>query len=338
MSGAAGAQVVAGALAGLGSVDLAELNQVAALQTRVDRKYVLGVSQVAGVLAGLPVGARVLEIAGRRCFGYDSVYFDTVGLLCYHAAAGRRRRRFKVRTRTYLDSGSCWLEVKTRGPRRTTVKHRLPYEVADRDFLTPGRWFVNEVLCRERVVGARDLVLVPSLVTRYRRCTVVLPGEQARVTVDTDLGWWVPAGASLAFTGRVVVETKTAAGASAVDRLLWSHGHRPVRISKYAVGLAALYPELPATRWRVTLRRHVHALLPPAGQDTPSDHPGQAAHPQATHPSEGGAPLCLPPGLHPQAEAGGDALRDVPLSLPPGAPPRPDLVVAGDPPGWLQAS
>ena len=54
----------------------------------------------------------------------------------------------------------------------------------------------------------------------------------------------------------VVVETKSAGSASAMDRLLWSHGVRPTRISKYATGLAALDPDLPHNRWSRTLRRH----------------------------------------------------------------------------------
>jgi hypothetical protein len=58
--------------------------------------------------------------------------------------------------------------------------------------------------------------------------------------------------------GLAVVETKTRSAASEVDRLLWARGHRPTSISKYATGLAALRPELPATPWRRLLRRHFH--------------------------------------------------------------------------------
>ena len=55
----------------------------------------------------------------------------------------------------------------------------------------------------------------------------------------------------------MVVETKSAA-ASPMDRLLWSRGVRPTRISKYATGLAALDPALPHNRWSRTLRRHFY--------------------------------------------------------------------------------
>ena len=44
---------------------------------------------------------------------------------------------------------------------------------------------------------------------------------------------------------------------SSTDRLLWRHGHRPVRISKYGTGMAALHADLPAHPWRRVLDRHV---------------------------------------------------------------------------------
>jgi hypothetical protein len=72
-----------------------------------------------------------------------------------------------------------------------------------------------------------------------------------------------------------IVETKTGSTASRVDRLLWSRGHRPVRISKYATGLAALHPELPTGVWRRTLRRHFDGAdrLPSADRAHSADHP-----------------------------------------------------------------
>ncbi|MFS0700236.1 polyphosphate polymerase domain-containing protein [Cellulomonas sp. 179-A 4D5 NHS] len=247
----------------LAGITLDDLTATASLQTRVDRKYVLTADALRGPLAALDGRTQVLEIDGLRTFGYESVYFDTPDLASYHLAAHRRRRRFKVRTRTYLDTRSCWLEVKTRGTRGSTVKNRVPHGLDARDRLDRGRWFVDEVLggeCAGPVAaGAAALALAPVLTTRYRRTTLHLPGEHgragSRVTIDTDLTWEVP-GRRLALPRTVIVETKTGSTASAVDRLLWAHGHRPARISKYATGLAALDPSLPATPWNRTLRRH----------------------------------------------------------------------------------
>ncbi len=247
----------------LAPIGLDELTERAALQTRVDRKYVLPAGEADALLADVGQDARVLEIDDARSFAYQSVYFDTPELTSFLLAARRRRHRFKIRTRTYLDSSLCWLEVKTRGSRGSTVKDRLPYEPADHDTLDPGRRFVDAVLAERSVAASSALSFSPTLVTRYRRSTLFLPATTSRVTVDTELAWQ-DGDRNLYLPDLAIVETKTGSTASRVDRLLWARGHRPIRISKYATALAALRPHLPAARWRRTLRRHFDAACAPA--------------------------------------------------------------------------
>ncbi|WP_082159226.1 polyphosphate polymerase domain-containing protein [Micromonospora sp. HK10] len=252
---------IGAALREMPSVGLVELVDRAALLTRVDRKYVVPVEELPALLTELVPHARVLDIDGRRTFRYESVYFDTPRLASFHGAAYRRRRRFKVRTRTYLDSDHCWLEVKLSGARGSITKHRLPHPPADRGSVHPGRSFVEETLRRESICAGSAAALAPVLVTDYRRATLLLPDSASRVTVDTDLSWR-HGERVLRLPGLAVVETKTGARAAPVDRMLWRRGIRPVRISKYATGLAALRPELPDGPWRRTLRRHFHGIAP----------------------------------------------------------------------------
>lgn len=240
------------AVARLEPISLADLSERADLQTRVDRKYVLPLADAQALLDRLDLSTQVLEIDGERTFRYESVYFDTPELTSYRLAALRRRHRFKIRTRTYVDSALCFLEVKTEGHRGGTVKNRLPYQVDWAETVDPGRWFVGEVLC-----DTDGWALAPALRTRYRRTTFYRPEGHSRVTVDTDLSWLDVSGRRLAVPQLAVVETKTASAACLIDRLLWSAGHRPSRISKYATGLAALRPELPDAPWRRTMRRHL---------------------------------------------------------------------------------
>ncbi|MEV6693591.1 polyphosphate polymerase domain-containing protein [Micromonospora sp. NPDC051196] len=251
-------------LAELAPVGLTELVDQAALQTRIDRKYVVPLDELPHLLAELSAYARVLDIDGARVFRYESVYFDTPRLASYHYAAYRRRRRFKVRTRSYLDSAQCWLEVKISGARGSCTKHRLPYRPQDRATVHPGRAFVQEALEREAVCPPAGSALDPVLVTTYRRMTLLLPATASRVTVDTDLTWQ-DGDRILRLPDLAVVETKTGRAVSPADRLLWQRGTRPVRISKYATGLAALRPELPDSPWRRTLRRHFRDSTPSAG-------------------------------------------------------------------------
>jgi hypothetical protein len=240
-------------LTALPGVSLDELNALAALQTRVDRKYVLPVEALGPLVAALPDGTRRLVIDGADRFGYESVYFDTPDLDAFHLAAGRRRRRFKVRTRTYCDTGGSWLEVKTRGPRGTTVKTRREHASTERTSLGEGLPFVRETLAEQGVHLPADVTLTPTLTTRYDRCTLFLP-DGARLTIDTGLQWHGTTAAA-GVPQHAVVETKSTAGASSADRALWTLGHRPTRISKYATGLIVLDPTLSARPWRRTLRR-----------------------------------------------------------------------------------
>ncbi|MEV4510624.1 polyphosphate polymerase domain-containing protein [Dactylosporangium sp. NPDC049525] len=229
-------------------IGLDELVARASLLTRVDRKYLLPADRLPQVLRGLAGVARVLDVDGRRRFGYRSDYFDTPGLDSYLAAAHRRRRRFKVRVRTYLDTGGRYVEVKTRGPRGTTVKERVQYS-GGTEHLSGDALDGIHVPCDTEL-------LRPVLITRYERTTLYLPATGGRVTVDAALAWHLDDGTTLRVPDRVIVETKAASGACEADRLLWSLGHRPCAVSKYGTGLAALRPDLPANRWRPTLRRH----------------------------------------------------------------------------------
>ncbi|BBC34813.1 Molecular chaperone [Streptomyces graminofaciens] len=236
-------------------ISLDELVERAELLTRLDRKYMLPVTDLPFVVGGLDEDVQVLETAGQRQFGYRSVYFDTPGMDGYLGAARRRRRRFKLRIRTYMDSGQHFFEVKTRGPRGTTVKQRIPYEGELGRLGHEARAYADEMLGAAGI-DARRFRFVPTLTTRYRRTTLFLPNSGSRVTVDTDLTWVLPDGTELRTPERSIVETKAGRAGSSADRLLWSLKHRPCPVSKYGTGLAALRPELPANRWLPVLRRH----------------------------------------------------------------------------------
>ena len=244
------------------SITLDDLVSVAALQTRVDRKYILRADEADAIVSRLDATTRVLEIDGQRASTYESVYFDTPSLLSYRMAATGRRRRFKLRTRSYVDTEEAYLEMKTRGARGTTVKDRLPYDMGDRDTLTPdGRDYADAALDGIGIEHPEELSLVPTLVTRYRRATLLLnqyglPGTQSRATIDTDLSWETDDGRTLRLPRSVIIETKSGQRTSDVDRLLWSHGHRPATISKFGTGLAAMRDDLPSNKWARVLRRH----------------------------------------------------------------------------------
>lgn len=248
-------------IATLPALDLAQVTAAADLQTRTDRKYLVPAEDFRALTRELNGTLAVLEIDGRRMFDYESVYFDTPTLLAYHDHAHGRRRRFKVRTRTYLDSGHCALEVKTEGGRGETVKTRHPYSAQTRDALdAQARQHIAAGLGSTRLAGQ----LQRSLTTRYARSTLVDLANGSRMTCDVDLTFSHRGRDKDGPHGLVLVESKTAGAASPVDAILWRLGHRPIALSKYCAGLALLHPRLPANRWNRTLRRGF-GWRPPVG-------------------------------------------------------------------------
>jgi hypothetical protein len=251
-------------------INLDELVALADLQARFDRKYLVPADELPAVLALLPDSTRVLDIDGVRSFGYRSVYLDTPDLWCFHSAGRGRRRRFKVRSRSYLDGdGGTWLEVKTRAARGVTVKARVPHADAQLHGLSlDGHDFVRDTLASRGVDPPDTSALSAMLVTTYLRTTLHLPGHpdqpSTRATIDTDLLFSTtgPQPGSLAAVGLAVVETKGTASPSLLDRRLWRLGHRPVAMSKYGTGLTALRPELPDLKWHRTLHRHLSRTDP----------------------------------------------------------------------------
>jgi hypothetical protein len=244
--------VVEPAIDRMESVSLESVLDLAALQTRIDRKYLVAPEVLTALAEDAGCRLAVLEIDEVRAFQYESVYFDTPALDSYHAAAHGRRRRFKVRTRTYLDSGITVLEVKVRGGRGETVKHRMPYDTADRLCLTTeGMAFVAE-----HIDAAAVPLLAPVLTTSYRRTTFVDMAAGMRLTCDADVVCSSVHGPSVAVPDHLLLETKSLGPTTAADRFLWRTGHRPLTVSKYCLGMAALDPGLPANKWNRTLRRY----------------------------------------------------------------------------------
>lgn len=257
---------------GLAPIGLEELTARAALMTRVDRKYLVPLDTAHRLVHALDGGLRVLEIDGRRAFAYRSTYYDSLDLVSYRGAATGRRRRFKVRRRDYLDTSASYLEVKTRTGRGESRKVRAELPASSptrRPLAGEALGFVLEEL-RAAEVPAPEGRLLPVLSTAYDRTTLLLAGEESRLTIDAELTWTdlrtgdevqsdevhvrrPRASGSHTLEDLVVIETKAGASPGAADRFLWSEGHRPLRLSKYATGLALLSDHLAANRWARTL-------------------------------------------------------------------------------------
>jgi hypothetical protein len=275
-------------------ITLDEINAQARLMTRVDRKYFLPRGLFIDLLAATRDDFRVLEIDGKHRFEYRTAYFDTPDFRFYRDHVQERRHRFKVRTRTYVDTGTCHLEVKSKGYRGQTVKERIAHPLDSPLTLTDGdREFIDSVLggpparaggrgsggvdSGNRTSGGRDSDgrgpgghdfdgCGPSIRPRPRAADlapvvetvydrITLCHADQRLTCDLDIRA-ISGDEQHVGPSDVLVETKSPGGGGIWDGLLKQVGIRPHKVSKYCVSAALLNPQLPSNPWEQTIRRY----------------------------------------------------------------------------------
>lgn len=218
-------------------VFLPEVLAAAERTTRVDRKYLVTGDQAQLFVDRLPDEFRVLEIADRLWNHYETTYFDTDDLANCRAHVQQRRRRWKARSRLYVEDGLCRVEVKARAGDGMTRKFFHPitrerHGVVDLEVAE----FVRSQLSALGLESVRDVG--PTLDVRYRRATLAALGPGERVTLDHGLVCTAPGGTVSLDAGYVVIETKGGAVLGEGDRVLLRLGARPRSFSKYVAGLA----------------------------------------------------------------------------------------------------
>ena len=128
----------------IATITLDEMRDVK-LMNRIDTKYVLTEGEVLTLLEHMAeYGYRVQIIDGIRACRYDTLYYDTAERDMYIAHHNRQLTRQKVRTRTYVETGLTFLEVKNKNNRGRTKKRRT--EIARNDFYA----FADNAEARER--------------------------------------------------------------------------------------------------------------------------------------------------------------------------------------------
>jgi hypothetical protein len=246
-------------LVGRGLVGLDEVVQEAGRMTRVDRKYLVARSVAEAFLARLPESFRVLAIDGRQRTTYSSVYFDTARLDAARDHVQQRRRRWKVRSRLYVEDQLCRFEVKTRDGRGVTEKTVSLSEPARHGLLGPDEAaFVSRVL-DERGLDIDATSLAPSMRVDYQRLTLADTAAHLRVTLDLGVQCSLDGGRVWVDEAWVLIETKGGLRPSPADGLLGSLGARPRSFSKYVSAASLLRDDIPDNDVRRLRGRQLHA-------------------------------------------------------------------------------
>lgn len=254
---------VIGALPAIG---LEDLNERAALQERIDVKYIVTLTELTTLVERIAPGYTALEIGGRRAFRYRTTYYDTDDMLLVREHVQQRRRRFKCRKRLYLDSDCSVFEVKLKGTRGRTIKHAMACCPAD-EMQADEIAFLHEHL-RRAYERELEVALHPSLVVACRRMTIVAPHLGERLTIDLDVDF----GLGRLDERLAIVESKSRRGGAAVDRALLGMGVRPVKgCSKYLLGMSLTRDAVRDNNLRPLLRRYFAAGSGPCSASAVED-------------------------------------------------------------------
>lgn len=246
--------VLDGGLAWFDTVDLDGLAGAADLQRRFDAKFLVSLGDVDRLLVELTSRMRVLEVGGRRASRYRTTYFDTPDLASYHAHVQGRRRRYKVRTRTYGDAETM-LELKIKSTRGLTVKHRWPHPASDPDTLGDEARVLVGGAVHDMYGWPLPDPLVPSVRTEFHRVTLADLAVGERITIDVGLRVAVGDVERPLDPEVAVVECKTSHLHGPILVTMGRLGHHPMAISKYGLGVTLLHPDRRGNVWLPALRR-----------------------------------------------------------------------------------
>ena len=240
-------------VAALEPISLAEMDSVK-LMNRTDTKFLTDEQTLVGILEdAAAAGYRALETNGSKISDYDSIYFDTAGMRMFLDHHNKRLTRQKVRTRKYVASGDTFLEIKRKNNHGRTRKKRA--SIPEREF----KDFSADNAACEYLAGHSWFTapeLSPSLETVFRRITLVNPDKTERLTIDSSLNFInLRGGGSSSLQNGVVIELKQDGRAtSPMNAILLRHRVKPIRVSKYCIGVTLTYPDIKKNRFKLKIR------------------------------------------------------------------------------------
>lgn len=204
------------------------------LMNRMDRKFIIPLDLLPHLLERLTTDYDIQEIENKRSFEYATLYFDTPDYEMYKAHQNGKLNRLKVRTREYIDSNLCFLEIKKKSNKGMTRKIRVANSVPDsiKEGNSPLFLSSNSPYCSD--------LLEAKLWSLYRRITLVNKARTERLTIDCDLSFrnkCTERGVSL--PGMVIVEIKKEQDSySPITDSLTQLRVKPKGMSKYCLGVA----------------------------------------------------------------------------------------------------
>lgn len=217
---------------------------------RIDSKFPLHVSKLAGILSGLESYYKIVEVKNSVVSPYVSLYFDTPDHKFFNNHQNGIVKRAKVRYRSYPITGTTFLEVKRKQNKGRTIKERIisndlsfPFEEEEMEFMARSL---------PKIDPAK---LIPAVTVKYHRVAFISKGGKERFSLDFNVNAQYDEDHA-DFGAVVILEVKQDYKfSSPIFDQLHKARIRQTSMSKYCLSSSLLKPELKANLFKPTLRK-----------------------------------------------------------------------------------
>lgn len=244
-------------------ISLAQMESVK-LMNRIDTKFVVPLAVLPAILQAAEADYYAQQVDGKRIATYDTMYYDTDTLDMYLRHHDRQLVRQKIRIRQYVDSHLTFLEIKRKNNKGRTNKKRIIVPGFDITADTPSvlkhKRKDDEPVTVETFIDAKSRYrwtdISPHLWTKFRRITLVNKAKTERLTIDMNLQWDnVLNGEKKTYPNLVIIELKRDGNVtSPMMDIMLTHRIKPLKISKYCIGIALTTPGIKQNRFKKKIR------------------------------------------------------------------------------------
>ncbi|WP_428663246.1 polyphosphate polymerase domain-containing protein [Runella sp.] len=205
---------------------------------RIDARYLLPKKNLEEILGVIQPHYQLLHLRGKRLFRYDTLYFDTPERLFYHQYISGRLKRYKIRSRRYVETDENYFELKCRNNKRNTITQRVRLDDLSEDICDYGKQLLTQN------VPIVTSGLKPALWVYYHRFMLVNPETNERLTFDANV-WFRWQSQFVAYPNLIIADVQHERGYPSPFRMLMKKMElREGGISKYCLGLANVEPSL----------------------------------------------------------------------------------------------
>lgn len=229
------------------SIQLEEMKKVR-LMNRIDTKYVTTLPMLIFILKQAKDCYFVQDVDGQFIMPYHTLYYDTQGVDMYIEHLRGRKKRQKIRIRSYESSKQSFLEIKNKNNKGRTEKTRIPYLAGE------SKTFEDFI---KRYGNYSPQMLSEQMENRFSRITLVNKNMTERLTIDIHLRFrHIPTGTTCGLNRLVIIELKRDGNLySPILEILKEFRVHPAKFSKYCMGMALTNDKLKHNRFKPRIRQ-----------------------------------------------------------------------------------